>query len=95
MPLNYTYQVKNVSGADIISIIDLCCGRSVTNSIEQVVKEIKEKENITGDKHLVVYRDTQGIWDGYDTKEKVFVPLVATDEDEAIRRYLRKKTVTP
>ena len=103
----YTYEIKNVYDTDFISIIDLDEGRSVTNHIDEIVQNISEIEGIELavsegisvstridlSNHLVIYRDTEGRWDGYDYKTKQFYSLNAMDEDLAIRKAIEHEII--
>ena len=105
----YTYTIKNLYDTDFISIIDLDEGRSVTNHIDEIVQNISELERIELEymagvtvpppapfnlsNHLVIYRDTEGRWDGYDYKTKQFYSLNAMDEDLAIRKAIEHEII--
>lgn len=50
--------------ADIICIIDENAGgKSVTNDIENVLDDI-QKSGINIEEHKIIYRDSEGFWDG-------------------------------
>lgn len=92
---NYSYQIKDIQGRNIISIIDLYNAsyptKSVTNDIENVITDIERKESLDANNYIVVYRDTDGNWDGWDTRAKEFVSGNSTDENEAIRNLIKKQ----
>ena len=57
-----------------LSIIDKNLGnKSVTNDIENVVKQIGLIEDINPDEYTIVYRDSELNWDGWDNKTQTFV----------------------
>lgn len=62
---------------------------SVTNDIENVVDEICHKEKIVPNRYLIIYRDSNGIWDGFDYNRERFVSLGVKDADLAIDMYIR------
>ncbi|WP_445453130.1 hypothetical protein [Flavobacterium sp. 25HG05S-40] len=71
---DYIYKIHQVD--KVIEIEDLNLGKmSVTNNIENVVDEIAKKEEINRDDFKVIYRDSVGNWDGYNTKTKEFISL--------------------
>ena len=82
---DYKYKLHH---DNVISIIDLNLGRmSVTNDIENVVGAIAEQNGITNiDKWLVVYRDSEGTWDGWIPLRENFVPLNCETEEAAIQK---------
>ena len=95
MKSDYTYALKDLHGRNVISITDLDKGgRTVTTNIINVIREIGTAEKINPEQYMIVYRDTEHTWDGYDFKNKVFVPLCKRTEDEAIRKYIEKQ-LTP
>lgn len=65
-------------------------GRSVTNNIEIVVREICRKENIDPKDHLIIYQDSDGTWDGWDYLTEAFVPLQAKSKIEAVNKFLSR-----
>lgn len=89
---DYTYAILNTQGRNVISIIDENKGnRSVTNSIELVVKEIGEAEKINPEQYMVVYCDSENMWDGFNCKVRSFVSLQCESEESAIRKYIEKQ----
>ena len=82
---NYT-RIKN-----IISIIDLNLGRmTVTNNIENVVSEIAKKERIAPEEFKWIYRDTDGLWDGWNPTTNTFIPLQTHLESDAREQIVYK-----
>lgn len=83
---DYTYTVEE----NIIAIVDLDMGsRSVTNDIENVLDEISAQlGGLAG--YAIIYRDSQGIWDGVRLERglAVFYGLNETELEEARRRLL-------
>lgn len=78
------YDYKIIDG--IICIEDLNRGnRSVTNDIENVIEQIKYFENIKNIK-IVIYRDSEGNWDGYVVENDAFIPLVTKSREIAIQK---------
>lgn len=87
---SYAYSVIEVRGRNCIVIVDQNVGMSVTNDIENVIKEIEKAENIEAADHLIVYKDSEGQWDGYDPEEDDFVHCGARTYQEAINTYINK-----
>lgn len=79
-----------VSEDNIIQIIDLDRGKTVTNDIEQVLRDIAQEQNhpLTG--HEVVYRDTDGSWTGVELTANGtfgrFYALNVTSQEQAVAR---------
>jgi hypothetical protein len=58
---NYTWRTKG----DLLLIVDMNTGeRSVTNDIENVVNEIYQKLGDKIKEYKIIYKDSDGIWDG-------------------------------
>lgn len=80
----FGYEVKD----NFIIIVDLNTGRSVTNDAENVIKKICVNTNIDPEKYNILYRDTQGRWDGLKLMPSLrsvgFIPIGGNNEKEAI-----------
>lgn len=48
----------------VISIVDQDSGKSVTNDIENVLKDIEREHGSSIAGRMIMYKDSQGIWDG-------------------------------
>lgn len=71
---DFSYEIRQIKGKPFIMIEDLNHGRmSVTNDIENVIEYICNKENINPVEHYIIYKDSDGIWDGYEFAIKNFV----------------------
>jgi hypothetical protein len=84
---DYTYQFKY----GVLCIEDLDLGRmSVTNCIEDCIEEICKKEGISLqvsiEEPFVIYRDSDGIWDGFDWKTQSFFSIGVEDLEEALQK---------
>jgi hypothetical protein len=87
MNSDYNYRITEAQGRNVILIEDLNLGgKSVTNDIENVVSTISKTEGIDTKDYMIVYRDSMGIWDGWNGD---FVALRATDWEAAVRRYIK------
>jgi len=74
----YTYTVTELNGMPAITIIDLNLldKMSVTNNIDAIIEHIAEKEKILNlDETIIIYEDSQGVWDIFDYKSGLFEPL--------------------
>ena len=77
-----------------ISIIDLNLGgMSVTNNIEEVVEEICEEAYIDPNSLIIVYRDSDGRWDGWNNSTKDYIFLNGKDAEDSIRMMQQKHLV--
>ena len=83
---DYDYRVgKYKQKVDVITIKDLDLGNvSVTNDIENVIAEICRLEKIDKEQFMIVYRDSSGQWDGFDTTTDEFVILGMDEWYDAI-----------
>lgn len=73
---DFTYTIRKIKDQPFIMIEDLNRGRmSVTNNIGNVLDEISAKERINPVEHNIVYKDSEGIWNGYVFSTGQFVPL--------------------
>lgn len=89
---DYHYQIRDYAGRNIIIIEGLNFGRmSVTNNIENVVEEIGKIEKITPTEFMIVYRDSEGIWDGWDHLNNQFIPLSYDIWENAVHAYIIKQ----
>lgn len=78
-----------IDGHNILSIEDLGRGTdlSVTNNIENIVEEeLWKLDKTKSDIPLVIYRDNEGMWDGWDVIKEDFIILDAADEIEAVQK---------
>jgi hypothetical protein len=78
---HYTTTVRG----DIVCLVDLNTGLSVTNGAEVVIADLASEGMLKGRK--VIYRDSMGNWDGLsyrDDKFKSFVPLATTSIERAL-----------
>jgi hypothetical protein len=86
---DFTYSMSG----NVISIIDLNLGnRSVTNDVENVLRKIEHFHQTPIFGFKIMYRDSDGIWDGieWDGDHPSFFALRETDESEARRKLLNR-----
>lgn len=89
MKSNYTYSIQDTQGRNVIAIEDLNSGgMSVTNNIENIIKEISDKENINMYDYMYVYLDSNNTWDGFNIKNNRFISLNEKTSEAAIRKYI-------
>lgn len=70
---DFLYRTEVLDGQKVLLIVDQNLGNmSVTNDIENVVEDIAGKENIYLNDHLIIYKDSMGMWDGWDAKAQNF-----------------------
>jgi len=78
---------------DCIVIEDLNLGSvSVTNDIENVINDISAIEKVNAQQYLVVYKDSTGLWDGYNTISNEFVGLAEDTWWDAVALWIARKT---
>jgi hypothetical protein len=90
---SYHYVIMNIAGRDVLVIYDNndTIGRSVINDIENVVMDISKEADIDPFDYLIVYRDSEGVFDGYDPRTFQFVALYEVDLMKAIQKYILKQ----
>jgi len=72
-------------GDDLIVLVDLNGGKSITNDVEVVVRTIANYTTIG--KRRIVYCDSAGQWDGIVVEKnefRKFLPIGTKDRDAAI-----------
>lgn len=80
----YTFKLDEIN--QLIVIEDQNTGgMSVTNDIENVVEAIAEKANIDPLDYVVIYKDTNGLWDGWDPILERYIILGAKTLDAAVK----------
>lgn len=87
---SYQYEVllDEVTRKRTLLIVDTgTTGKSLTNDIENVVEEICLIEELNSPLVDVIYKDSDGIWDAYDTKTRQFIPLRSGNSKNAIAQY--------
>jgi hypothetical protein len=91
---NYHYDIVPIKTNDepinVIKIIDLCNemgGMSVTNNIEQILADICNFHELNPEDWVIIYRDSEGRWDGFDTIGYQFIPINKNSFEEAIETY--------
>ena len=94
MRADYIYSLEKYRRkVDCIVIEDLNLGSvSVTNDIENVINDISAIEKVKAQQHLVVYKDSTGQWDGYNTISNEFVGLAEETWWDAIALWIARKT---
>ncbi len=91
---DYTYEVgKYKNKVDVITIKDLNLGStSVTNDIENVVSDISRLEKLKAEDYMIVFKDSTGHWDGWDSSKQQFVLLGMDNWYDAIELWISRKT---
>lgn len=88
---DYSYKLEELEKSWFILIQDLNKGRmSVTNNIEEVIDEICQKERINPVEHFIVYRDSDGTWDGFEFATGQFIHLGKRTGVGAMAEMLKK-----
>src|SRR3954471_13658441 len=67
---------------NIITLVDLCRGRSITLDAAAVVRWLYEGPDGWGERlneHRIIYQDTTGMWDGIDQKDGTFIGFITLD----------------
>ena len=87
---NYEYEFKSYKGRNFLVIEDLNRGSmSVTNDIETVVQECFQDKKLEPHQVYIIYKDSDGIWDGWDAAKQGFVALQQPTEEDAKDTIIR------
>ena len=91
---DYDYQLTKYNNKiDVLAIEDLNLGNvSVTNDIENVVEDICRLETINKEQFMIVYKDSNGQWDGWDSSTNQFISLGMDNWYDAIELWISRKT---
>lgn len=94
---SYSHSLWQHDGHDLIIIEDLneSGKKSVTNDIDNVIDEIATREKINPVQYHIIYKDSQGIWDGYNFSTRQFIPLQAHSWEKAIAKLFSLLSLTP
>lgn len=80
---DYKYEV--IPDDKIIVIEDLDNKKvSLTNDIENVITEISDKEGLAVNDFKIVYKDSEGYWDGFNQISGKFIFLRITRRKQAM-----------
>lgn len=86
---DFTHELTQYNGFDVIRIEDLDLGNiSVTNDIESVVADIAIMEKIDPKKYIVIYKDSDGFFDGWDPVNERFLAIRKTSFSAAVRDFI-------
>lgn len=90
---NYTHRIETHENKNVLVIEDLNRGNmSVTNNIEGVLDEIIQMTKIFIHSYLIIYRDSEGVWDGYNYNTEQFITLNERTWQEAAEKYAELQT---
>lgn len=89
MECNYNYKIENFSGRDVLVLEDNDTGiASLEDNLEKIVPQII-KNNDLSDNMMIVYRDGQCVWNGYEFKTDTFVSLNRQSWKSAVDKYIK------
>lgn len=88
---DYSYTIyRDGIGPDVLMLVDEGTSTlSLTNDIEKCVAETLESINKKPGEILVIYKDSEDSWDGYDPAKLRFI-LLGKDRAEDAVRAIRK-----
>lgn len=84
---SFTFNLTERSGIKFIVIVDNNVGVSVTNNIENIIQYISEEENIDISEFVIIYKDSEGVWDGFNPITQDFIVISAESEEDAIENF--------
>lgn len=86
---DFTYNLRTVKGHPFIMIEDKNLGnKSVTNEIELIIEEICILHKLNPVEHNIIYKDSDGYWDGYEFSTNNFLNLHQTNWLQAAIKLL-------
>lgn len=85
---HYGHNIHEYQDRPCIIIIDNNGPVSVTNDIENVVEEIAKRHGLNPVEHTIVYRSSDGIWDGYVFSTKQFKVFNEATWRSAVMRFI-------
>jgi hypothetical protein len=63
-------------------------GKTVTNDIANVIRDIAKIENVNPCEFTIIYQDSEGVWDGYTFATKQFFAIREEHWLKASVKYL-------
>lgn len=95
MRANYNYKLREFAGRNVLVIEDENIGgMSVTNCIEEVVTDICTAEKIDPNSYMIVYKDSNDNWDGWNHRKKQFLHLGGETWPHAVETYINRQLVS-
>lgn len=95
---DYTHQIMKVNEEnafihhDVLLINDLDLGNTpVTNDIENVVADIAKLENVDPEKLIILYCDSDNLWNAWDHSKQIFIELIEETWEQAFKTFLQKQ----
>ncbi len=90
--IGFAYYFKEWQGKLFLCIEDTPGnnGKSLTNSIEDVVENIDNAEDVDVNECLIIYRDSDDVWDGWDNVNNTFIYLGCSTAEQAMKKYYEK-----
>lgn len=90
---DFDYGIADICGKTLLWITDLDFGgKSITNNIENIVLYLTTKLLLNPADCLVIYRDSDGIWDGWEPTLKHFISLNQPTIELAIIQLMERGT---
>lgn len=88
---SYTYVVMPWKDTKVLCLEDKNMGMSLTNGMEDVIKELKVSYKSRGIPFptKIIYRDTDGNWDGWNQDEESFILLGTKDRAQALDKITK------
>lgn len=88
---DYAYHINSRHGWPVLVIEDLNLGgMSVTNNAEAIIAKIADEVGLTVHEMPIVYRDSEGVYDGI--SDKGFYALGETSEDRAVAKAIERRS---
>lgn len=78
----YSWEIILHKQFRVLCLIDLQVGMSLTNNIEEVIEELKKELPAFPSK--IIYKDSDGNWDGWSDEKQNFILLFADNKKQAL-----------
>lgn len=90
---SYTYTVRTANDVSVLCLEDKGVGMSLTNGMEDVIEELQISFKKEGKPFpsLVIYKDTDGMWDGWDIKKEEFIMLQYKRQEKTLNEITIKR----
>lgn len=89
---SYTFTVRKANGKTVLCLEDRGTKMSLTNGIEDAIEELRVRFKKEGEPfpEICIYKDTDGMWDGWDLEKEEFIHLQFKRLEKALNEITLK-----
>lgn len=84
----YKWEIILHKDRRVLCLTDLNVGMSLTNNIEEVIEELKKELPAFPTK--IIYKDSEGSWDGWSDERQKFILLFADSKKQALDEIITR-----